>query len=128
MKRCAAFCGLLVLALVPDARAQQFLNLDFERATAGAARGWYQGGAGYEVVVDSVVAYSGEKSLRIRSVLLDQTIFIVNVEDLGRALEFCSNLNIDPKNTGNLYVYDAYGLQEFDAMVIELSRIIGKSG
>lgn len=68
MRRCRACCGLLLLALAPNARAQQFLNLDFERATAGAARGWYQGGVGYEVVVDTVVAYSGEKSLRIRSV------------------------------------------------------------
>ena len=49
--------------------AQQYLNLDFEKSTnAGAALGWYQGGKGYEVKVDTTVFHSGGKSLRIEKI------------------------------------------------------------
>lgn len=46
--------------------SQQYLNLDFETSTPdGKAIGWYQGGQGYEVKVDTTVFYSGKKSLRM---------------------------------------------------------------
>lgn len=46
--------------------SQQYLNLDFETSTpTGSAIGWYQGGQGYEVKVDTTVFYSGKKSLRM---------------------------------------------------------------
>lgn len=46
-----------------------FLNLDFEVAPAGTApKGWFTGGQGYEVTLDSEVVQSGERSLRMRYV------------------------------------------------------------
>ncbi len=67
--RCLVALTFLLLLGAPCLQAQQFLNLDFEQSTpAGQARGWFQGGQGYEVVVDSRVAYSGAKSLRIRRI------------------------------------------------------------
>ena len=46
-----------------------FLNLDFERvAPNGIAKGWYQGGEGFSVFVDSTVSFSGKRSLCIKKV------------------------------------------------------------
>jgi erythromycin esterase len=50
----------------------QFLNLDFEESTNGQASGWYQGGKGYTVSVDTLVSYSGNKGLRIKQVFVGQ--------------------------------------------------------
>jgi erythromycin esterase len=59
---------VLVVGVSAEARAQQFLNLDFEYAAGRGARGWYLGGQGFEVTLDSTVAYSGSTSLRITRV------------------------------------------------------------
>jgi len=56
--------------------------------------------------------------------LINHVVFIVNAEHLGQAQEFFATIDIDAKNRGKLYVYDNNGLQEFESMVIELSRII----
>ena len=66
MRLIAVFLSVLVLA-APAAHGSDFLNLDFERSTpSGQARPWYLGGAGYEVVVDTATAVSGENSVRMR--------------------------------------------------------------
>lgn len=50
-------------------RSTSFLNLDFENVLPnGQAIGWYQGGDGYEVKVDTTVYYSGRKSLRMKKI------------------------------------------------------------
>lgn len=71
-----AVLGLTALAsawLAPPVHAgTTFLNLDFEVAPVpGQAKGWFQGGRGYEVTLDSEIVHSGEHSLRIRSVAGD---------------------------------------------------------
>ena len=66
MRVIVIFLSVLVLA-APAAHGSDFLNLDFERSTpSGQARPWYLGGAGYEVVVDTTTAMSGENSVRMR--------------------------------------------------------------
>ena len=66
MRPIAVFLSVLVLA-APAAHGSDFLNLDFERSTpSGQARPWYLGGAGYEAVVDTTTAVSGENSVRLR--------------------------------------------------------------
>lgn len=57
---------VFVLLVFGSVHAQTFLNLDFEKTTSiGSAKGWYQGGDGYSVFVDTTVYYSGKKSLCI---------------------------------------------------------------
>lgn len=59
-------CVVLV-SLLPEARAQTYLNLDFEESTPdGKPKKWYAGGEGYEVRVDTTTVYSGAKSLYMR--------------------------------------------------------------
>ena len=66
MRAIAVFLSVLALA-APVVHGSGFLNLDFERSTpSGQARPWYLGGAGYEAVVDTTTAMSGENSVRIR--------------------------------------------------------------
>ncbi|MFC2085012.1 erythromycin esterase family protein [Bacteroidota bacterium] len=49
--------------------SQIYLNLDFEISTQnGKAKGWYQGGEGYSVFVDSATSFSGKNSLCIQSI------------------------------------------------------------
>ena len=44
----------LLLLLIDGINAQVFLNLDFEKVVPNAtAKGWYQGGDGFSVFVDS---------------------------------------------------------------------------
>jgi len=64
------FCLFGFLTLFGStAQGARFLNLDFERSTrSGQAIGWFHGGQGYEATVDTTVAYSGKKSLRLRRV------------------------------------------------------------
>lgn len=51
-----------------------FLNLDFENVLPnGNAIGWYQGGDGFEVKVDSSVSYSGQKSMRIKKISIGKS-------------------------------------------------------
>ncbi|MBI5726727.1 MAG: erythromycin esterase family protein [Ignavibacteriales bacterium] len=47
-------------------QAQVFLNLDFENySSLGNAKGWYQGGEGYKVFVDTSVFFTGKGSMCI---------------------------------------------------------------
>jgi len=60
------FLIILTLIAFNTFYAQKYLNLDFETSTpTGNAIGWYQGGKGYEVKVDTTVYYSGRKSLKM---------------------------------------------------------------
>lgn len=53
--------------LLHGAQAQTYLNLDFEESIPnGKPKGWYAGGQGYEVEVDTTTVYSGAKSLHMR--------------------------------------------------------------
>ena len=46
-----------------------FLNLDFEQVYPdGNAKGWFQGGEGFSVFVDSTISYSGKRSLCIKRI------------------------------------------------------------
>ena len=59
----------LFLLLVDFINAQVFLNLDFEKVVPNAkAKGWYQGGDGFSVFVDSTVSFSGKNSLCIQKI------------------------------------------------------------
>lgn len=65
------FCLCLCLNLweVSFAQDQKFLNLSFESSTpSGQAKVWFQGGQGYEIAVDTTIAYSGKNSLQIKHV------------------------------------------------------------
>jgi erythromycin esterase len=68
MRHLYVLVTVLVVGVSVEARAQQFLNLDFEHKGGRGARGWYTGGAGFEVTLDSTVAYTGSSSLRITRV------------------------------------------------------------
>ena len=60
---------LLLLLLVDCINGQVFLNLDFEKVIPNAtAKGWYQGGDGFSVFVDSTVSFSGKNSLSIQKI------------------------------------------------------------
>lgn len=69
MKKIALLFIILITLTTSMLSAQVFLNLDFEKASpSGIAKGWYQGGEGYSVLVDTTVFYSGKKSLCIQRV------------------------------------------------------------
>jgi erythromycin esterase len=66
-----SFCLLFLFLFTSANFAQQYLNLDFEQPE-GVPRIWFDGKGenypayeNYEVLVDSNVSYSGEKSLRV---------------------------------------------------------------
>ena len=59
------FMGLI--ATVPDAQAQTYLNLDFEKSIPdGKPTHWYVGGQGYAVQIDTTTFYSGARSLHMQ--------------------------------------------------------------
>jgi len=60
--------AIVFLACAFVAQAQPYLNLDFETATRGRLRTWYQGGTGYDIQLDASQAVSGKQCLRIRYV------------------------------------------------------------
>ncbi len=52
-----------------SSKAHVFLNLDFEQVYPdGNAKGWFQGGEGFSVYVDSTISYSGKRSLCIKRI------------------------------------------------------------
>ena len=72
MNRVKYLVILFLLTLINCNNAQNsnnthvFLNLDFEKVTRdGNATGWYQGGEGFSVFVDSTISFSGKRSLCI---------------------------------------------------------------
>jgi len=63
-----ASTAMVLLACALVAQAQPYLNLDFETATRGRPRSWYQSGAGYDIQLDTKDVVSGKQSLRVRYV------------------------------------------------------------
>jgi erythromycin esterase len=52
-----------------SSKAHVFLNLDFEQVYPdGNAKGWFKGGEGFSVFVDSTISYSGKRSLCIKRI------------------------------------------------------------
>jgi len=63
------FCTLFILFIAISIKSQVFLNLDFEKHSSdGHAKGWYQGGEGYNVFVDTTIFYSGKSSMCISQI------------------------------------------------------------
>jgi hypothetical protein len=68
MKTCWLFLAFVLLHVASWAQpTDQPTNLGFEQfdAQRGRPLGWYTGGAGYQVAVDSLVHYEGRYSLRL---------------------------------------------------------------
>jgi erythromycin esterase len=61
---------VLIMLILPNGiNAQVYLNLDFEKVTPdGHAIGWFEGGNGFSVFLDSTVSFSGKRSLCIQRV------------------------------------------------------------
>ncbi len=66
-------CLLILFTLESNTKAQQYLNLDFEKnISPNEEFSWSKFGQGYEVKVDSTVAYTGSKSMMIKKVSAGQ--------------------------------------------------------
>jgi erythromycin esterase len=99
------FSALLIFITAFDLNAQVYLNLDFENHSPdGKAKGWYQGGEGYNVFVDTTIYYSGKSSLCIQRISkgtfgVATSAFPV-LDGKGKSLKFTGYIKTDSITEG----------------------------
>lgn len=109
-------------------RATSFLNLDFENILPdGKVVGWYQGGKGYEVKIDTSVSYSGKNSMRIKKVSegksnITSTIFPLEFAK-GKHICYSGYIKTDGLNDGYARLW--WRVEGKEGKVLKLDNMYG---